>query len=113
ALLAAALLSVGLLSAFAYETLSARTGWFGNPAHTETDGTEWLRTDAADFGDVLRSLVPSLALAPGATWDAEIDRLVAAGRAEPALRQETGVRGGFAFYAHCSWLVTWAGAHER
>ena len=113
ALIALAVLAAGAGTAAAGTELAARTGWFGNPSHTEEDGSEWLRTDAPDFGEVLRGLVPrELPLAPGVAWEPEIARQVALGRSQPALQQETGVRATFASYARCSWAVAWLGAER-
>ena len=111
ALLAAVLLvpaTVGL----AYQA-GSRTGWFGNPAFSEEDGSEWLRTDAPDFAAVVTSLRPALPLPVGASWTAEIDYEVTEDRREPGLIQETGVRRNFESYARCAWFASWLAATER
>ena len=113
ALIALAVLAAGAGTAMAGTELAARTGWFGTPSHTEEDGSEWLRTDAPDFGEVVRGLVPrELPLAPGIAWESEVARQVEMGRRQPGLQQETGVRATFASYARCSWTVAWLGAEE-
>jgi hypothetical protein len=110
-LVAAALALVAATTALGFQ-LSAHTGWFGNPEHTEDDGSEWLRLDAPDFEDVARSLVPhEIPLPPGLGWEQEIARQVRLGREEPGLMQETGVRATFAYYAQCAWVKTWLDAH--
>jgi hypothetical protein len=108
----AAVLLVPATAGFAYE-IGARTGWFGNPAFSEEDGSEWLRSDAPDFAAVLLSLRPALPLPRGAVWAEEVDRQVAVGRREPSLVRETGVRRGFESYARCAWLASWLNATER
>ncbi|MDX6556072.1 MAG: hypothetical protein QOD86_2267 [Miltoncostaeaceae bacterium] len=106
-----AVLAAGAGTAAAGTQLAARTGWFGDPGLTEEDGSEWLRTDAPDFGAVARDLVPrDIALPPGVAWEPEIARLVAVGRREPGLQQETGVRFTFVSYARCAWSVAWLDA---
>ena len=111
ALAAAALVLVP--TAAAVGELSARTGWFGNAAHTEDDGSEWLRTDAADFGAVAAGLVPDVPLPRGARWAIETERQVAQGRAHPGLMQETGVRWAYEAYARCAWLASWLRSREN
>lgn len=110
-LVAAALALVATTAAMGFQ-LTARTGLFGNPEHTEDDGSEFLRLDAPDFEDVARSLVPhEIPLPPGLGWEQEIARQVELGREEPGLMQETGVRATFAYYAQCAWVKTWLDAH--
>jgi hypothetical protein len=111
-LVAAALALVATTTALGFQ-LSARTGLFGNPAHTEDDGSEFLRLDAPDFEDFARSLVPrEIPLPPGLGWEQEIARQVSLGREEPGLMQETGVRATFAYYARCAWVKAWLDAYR-
>jgi hypothetical protein len=94
-------------TAAAVGELGARTGWFGDEALTEEDGSEWLRTDARDFRVVVAGLVPALELPAGARWQDEVDRQVRIGREQPGLMQETGVRATLESYARCAWLRYW------
>ena len=111
-LVAAALALVATTTAMGFQ-LTARTGWFGNPEHTEDDGSEFLRLDAPDFEDVARSLVPhEIPLPPGLGWEQEIARQVELGREEPGLMQETGVQATFAYYAQCAWVKAWVDAYR-
>jgi hypothetical protein len=110
-LVAAALALAATTTAMGFQ-LTARTGLFGNPEHTEDDGSEFLQLDAPDFEDVARSLVPhEIPLPPGLGWEQEIDRQVRLGREEPGLMQETGVRATFAYFAQCAWVKAWLDAH--
>jgi hypothetical protein len=92
------------------DTLIARTGWFGNEAASEEDGSEWLRTNAPDFRRTAAELVPALPLPADVTWAAELDRLALQGRKEPGLVQATGVIRTLEAYARCAWLAEWATA---
>jgi hypothetical protein len=91
--------------------LTAHTGWFGNPEHTEEDGSEWLDMTAPDFRAVAATLVPDVPLPEGVSWDGELDRLAAWGRAENAMMQETGVTARLAAFARCAWLQHWRTEH--
>jgi hypothetical protein len=105
--LAAGLALVAATSVAAHQ-FSAHTGLFGNPDFTEEDGSEWLRTNAPDFPEVVRSLIPSeLPLPPGYSWEPEVARQAQQGREHGGLQQATGVRSTFAFYAYCAWLRRW------
>lgn len=112
AMITAALVGVGVAgTAFGYMA-TARTGIFG-PVTTESDGSEWLRTDAADYRQVLEQIVPThIALPAGWSWDEGTDRFVAQGRLEPALTQVTGMKGTYAFFAHCAWVTEWLTANR-
>lgn len=105
--LLAVLALVAAASVAAHE-FSAHTGFFGNPDFTEEDGSEWLRTNAPDFPEVVRSLIPTeLPLPPGYSWKPEVARQAQQGREYGGLQQATGVRSTFAFYAYCAWLRSW------
>jgi hypothetical protein len=80
-------LSAGTALGVGY-VLKTHTGLFGNPEHTEEDGSEWLNMAASDFRAVAATLVPDVPLPAGVSWDPELDRMAAWGRAEPAMMQQ-------------------------
>ena len=108
AVVVAAILALVAATSVAAHEFSAHTGWFGNPELTEEDGSEWLRTNAPDFPEAVRSLIPSeLPLPQGFSWQPEVSRQVRQGREYGGLQQATGVRSTFAFYAYCAWVRSW------
>jgi hypothetical protein len=112
AAIAVAAIAIPVASAVGYG-ISAHTGLFGSPGMTENDTTEWLRTDAPDFGRVAARLVPNLPLPAGASWRDEVRNEVRIGRSAPGLVQVTGVRSDFEAYARCSWVQAWVNAYLR
>jgi hypothetical protein len=99
-------------SAIAYQ-LSAHTGLFGSPGQTENDTSEWLRSDAPDFGAMIAALVPDHPLPAGATWRQAVTDVVRQGRNAPGLIQVTGIRLDFESYARCAWMQSWLLASDR
>jgi hypothetical protein len=103
---------IPVAAAAAYQ-LSAHTGLFGNPGATENDTSEWLRSDAPDFGDAVAALVPSLRLPRGGSWQVEVERQAKVGRTSPGLIQVTAVERDFEMYARCAWIRAWTIAFDR
>ena len=108
----AALLSLAAGGVAFGDSLSAYTGWFG-PRTSESDESEWLRTDAPDYREAVERLVPTRIPLPGDyTWAPRTDLFVEQGRVQPGLKQQTGIRGEFALYAQCVWRLEWMSAHR-
>ncbi|HEX5597823.1 MAG TPA: hypothetical protein VFX61_17690 [Micromonosporaceae bacterium] len=109
-----AALTVGIGGgAFAYVS-KARTGEFGRPGMTENDTSEWLRTDADDFRQVVEELRPAyLPLPAGESFTPAIDLLIKNYGHEHALMQVTGVQAHYASYAACRWEAEWLAAHAE
>jgi hypothetical protein len=105
-------LCLPVASAVGYQ-LAAHTGIFGVPGQTENDTSEWLRSDAPDFGAVVARLIPSVALPHGASWRTAIAGQVKQGHSNPGLVQVTGVRSQFEAYARCAWIASWLAARQR
>lgn len=110
---AVGLAAVALLgtAAFTFGDELARTGMFGLAGLTENDTSEWLRSGAPDFGEVVESLRPTdIPLPAGRGWQPAIETQVADGLRMPAMTQVTGVRMVFALYAICVWEEEWLAA---
>ena len=111
--LAAVLLGTVATAAGGY-ALTTHTGWFGDPTHSEEDGSEYLRSDARDFAAAVHGLVPTDVPTPPGGWLPLIDEVVRDGRAQPGLVQETGVTATLAQKALCGWTAAWlAGGGDR
>ncbi|MEV6305542.1 hypothetical protein AB0M02_39430 [Actinoplanes sp. NPDC051861] len=108
----AALLSLTAGGVAFGDSISAYTGWFG-PRTSESDESEWLRTDAPDYRQAVERLVPSgIPLPADYSWAPRTDMFVEQGREQPSLKQATGIRGEFALYAQCTWRLEWMSAHR-
>jgi hypothetical protein len=103
---------IPVATAAAYQ-LSSQTGWFGDSGMTENDTTEWLRSDAPDFGEAVAALAPSLRLPRGGSWQVEVERQAKVGRSRPGLIQVTAVERDFETYARCAWIRAWTIAFTR
>jgi hypothetical protein len=123
-------LALGAASpAIAHEvhTFLAQTGWFGsspNPpgvgvqgvgeqggTNTESDDSEWIMTDAADYVDYSVSVFPDYITLP-AQYDRDaFARAIAisqqAGYPEPGLVQTTSIVQTYELYAYCAALDDW------
>lgn len=106
----AAVLLIGGATATMAHILSARTGEFGAAGMTENDTTEWLRTDAPDFDQVVDELGAALPLPPGGDWVRAKQGLHSSG---PSRIQVSGVEGQLAFEATCQWAGYWLAGHAR
>jgi hypothetical protein len=108
-------------------TFLAQTGWFGsspNPpgvgvqggdtpdgTNTESDDSEWIMTDAADYVDYSVSVFPDYITLP-AQYDRDaFARAIAisqqAGYPEPGLVQTTSIVQTYELYAYCAALDDW------
>ncbi|HEX5596168.1 MAG TPA: hypothetical protein VFX61_09170 [Micromonosporaceae bacterium] len=111
-LVAALTLGIGGV-AFGYVS-KARTGKFGLPGMTENDTSEWLRTDAVDFRQVVEELRPTdLPLPVNESFTPAVDLLIKNYGNERAVIQVTAVRSHYASYAACSWEAEWLAAHTE
>lgn len=109
------LVSVGIVmiaSAFGF-ALTARTNIFSGP---ETgDESEWLRSDADDFEEVVVELISqqSMPLPPGSSIDQVAREIALDGLKQPVFISEEGVLGTFAFKARCSWEGYWLDGYNQ
>lgn len=111
--------AVGIPGAAVASGYLARTGWFGSPnpgspegtrpVGTEADGSEWIDTSAADYGDYAVTLWPAYATLPSGYDTAAFARAIAADAPE-GLRQVTGIRSEFEQNARCAWRAEWLDA---
>lgn len=111
--------AVGIPGAAVASGYLARTGWFGSPnpgspegtrpVGTEADGSEWIDTSAADYGDYAVTLWPAYATLPPGYDTAAFARAIAADAPE-GLRQVTGIRSEFEQNARCAWRAEWLDA---
>jgi hypothetical protein len=106
----AAVLVIGSATATMAHLLSARTGEFGAAGMTENDTSEWLRTDAPDFDQVVDHLGAAMPLPPGGDWARAKRGLHSSG---PSRIQVSGVEGQLAFEATCQWARYWLAGQAR
>jgi len=114
-----AALAVGIPATAVASGYLARTGWFGSPnpgspegtrpIGTEADGSEWIDTSAADYGDYAVTLWPSSVPLPPGYDVGSFARAIAADAPE-GLRQVTGIRSEFEQNARCAWREEWLDA---
>lgn len=92
--------------------LQAHTGEFGAPGFGENDTSEYLRSDAADFAQVVSEVAPNLPVPPGFGRDEVIAYYAAQGRAAPVRVQVTGVKNWYALMVHCAWSTAFVRRHD-
>ncbi|MDO5681862.1 MAG: hypothetical protein Q4G46_03435 [Propionibacteriaceae bacterium] len=122
----ATVLAVAIPGAAAASVFAARTGWFGNAEHTETDATEFLDMTAPDYPEAAAREWPAYITLPPAYHRSEFALAVSRHRAaqarvgdarDPAggkgvVEQVTVARFGFDEYARCAWRAEWLSANE-
>jgi hypothetical protein len=97
--------------------LTTHTGFFPAVAGTENDTSEFLRTDAPDFPQLVVSLVKGIPYPPGdsaVSHVAQYVRQVQAGPdGVPMTVQAAGIKGWFGHRAMCAWRGYWLEAHAN
>jgi hypothetical protein len=84
--------------------LGIHTGLFGAPGMTESDESEFLRTNGREMPALIEEIGRHYPLPPGGSWAAAM-RSVAGG--EPALIQRVGVEQAVAWASICQWTDAW------
>jgi hypothetical protein len=111
----AVIAAMGVAAPAAADWVSARTGWFGNPSHSEEDASEWVRIDSPELGAVVADNVRSLKFTlPSGVSEADVASAVTARLAQsrPARMQEGAIRNMIGWDVACRWGWIWVNSHD-
>ncbi|HZQ28167.1 MAG TPA: hypothetical protein VFA94_10760 [Acidimicrobiales bacterium] len=93
--------------------VSARSGWFGDPHHTEEDASEWIRLDSPELREIVSTDVRNLGFElPGEVSPADVvsgvlRRVTVDGDTGPRLMQEGALRNVIGWEVACRWGTVW------
>lgn len=98
--------------------VGARTGWFGNPNHSETDGSEFLNMCSPETPEIIKSKKPTEgALPPFTSWE-KITELALARNVGACEHwgefnfQESGIDDRYRWYAVDAWRCHALALHD-